>query len=171
MILDGQYDHSQRFSERLYCSCVYQLHDARTAAQNTSYIGYLPPNKDAIPLMDKKVRDLYAEGFSPDAEVMKRLEWASHATKKPKFLAMSGLQSKVNNRESQNGTHAVAWVPLFCIILFTLLFIRCWYSEETIDYQEEIRLCYPAQLTLGSLALRVHNIERMYAFYTPGSQE
>ena len=24
----------------------------------------------------------------------------------------------------------------------------------------------PAQLTLGPLALRVHNIERMYAFYT-----
>ncbi len=46
------------------------------SAQNTSYIGYLTPNKDAVPLLDQTVRDLYAEGFAPDAEVSKRLEWA-----------------------------------------------------------------------------------------------
>jgi spermidine/putrescine transport system substrate-binding protein len=36
----------------------------------------LTPNKDAVPLLDQTVRDLYAEGFAPDAEVSKRLEWA-----------------------------------------------------------------------------------------------
>ncbi|MCU0490426.1 MAG: spermidine/putrescine ABC transporter substrate-binding protein [Chloroflexaceae bacterium] len=46
------------------------------AAQNTAYIGYLSPNKDAVPLLPQEVRDLYAEGFAPDAEVLKRLEWA-----------------------------------------------------------------------------------------------
>ncbi len=46
------------------------------AARNASYIGYLNPNKDGLPLMDQKVRDLYAAGFAPDAEMYKRLEWA-----------------------------------------------------------------------------------------------
>ncbi|NBU64982.1 MAG: spermidine/putrescine ABC transporter substrate-binding protein, partial [Chloroflexia bacterium] len=65
-------------SPNAYTAHVFMNYMMRpeVAAQNTSYIGYLPPNKDAIPLMDQKVRDLYAEGFSPDAEVMKRLEWA-----------------------------------------------------------------------------------------------
>ncbi len=65
-------------SPNAYTAHVFMNYMMRpeVAAQNTSYIGYLPPNKDAIPLMDQKVRDLYAEGFAPDAEVMKRLEWA-----------------------------------------------------------------------------------------------
>jgi spermidine/putrescine transport system substrate-binding protein len=52
------------------------LLDPSVAALNTEYIGYLTPNKDAIPLLDPAISALYAEGFSPDAEVMKRLEWA-----------------------------------------------------------------------------------------------
>ena len=52
------------------------LLDPSVAALNTEYIGYLTPNKDAIPLLDPTIGALYAEGFSPDAEVMKRLEWA-----------------------------------------------------------------------------------------------
>ena len=52
------------------------LLDPTVAALNTEYIGYLTPNKDAIPLLDPTISALYAEGFSPDAEVMKRLEWA-----------------------------------------------------------------------------------------------
>ncbi len=52
------------------------LLDPSVAALNTEYIGYLTPNKDAIPLLDPTISTLYAEGFSPDAEVMKRLEWA-----------------------------------------------------------------------------------------------
>lgn len=65
-------------SPNAYTAHVFMNYMMRpeVAAQNTSYIGYLPPNKDAIPLMDQTVRDLYAEGFSPDAEVMLRLEWA-----------------------------------------------------------------------------------------------
>lgn len=46
------------------------------AAQNVTYIGYLCTNKDAIPLLDQRIRDLYAEGFAPNEEVMQRLEWA-----------------------------------------------------------------------------------------------
>ena len=46
------------------------------AAQNTEYIGYLTPNKDAVPLLSQEVKDLYAEGFAPDETVRKRLEWA-----------------------------------------------------------------------------------------------
>lgn len=52
------------------------LLDPSVAALNTEYIGYLTPNKDAIPLLDPTISALYAEGFSPDVEVMKRLEWA-----------------------------------------------------------------------------------------------
>ncbi len=46
------------------------------AAQNTEYIGYLTPNKDAVPLLSQEVKDLYAEGFAPDETVRERLEWA-----------------------------------------------------------------------------------------------
>ena len=52
------------------------LLDPAVAAVNTEYIGYLTPNKDAIPLLDPTISALYAEGFSPSPEVMKRLEWA-----------------------------------------------------------------------------------------------
>jgi spermidine/putrescine transport system substrate-binding protein len=70
-------------SPNAYTAHVFMNYMMRpeVAAQNTSYIGYLPPNKDAIPLMDQTVRDLYAEGFAPDAEVMKRLEWAIRSEK------------------------------------------------------------------------------------------
>ncbi len=70
-------------SPNAYTAHVFMNYIMRpeVAAQNTSYIGYLPPNKDAIPLMNQTVRDLYAEGFAPDAEVMKRLEWAIRSEK------------------------------------------------------------------------------------------
>lgn len=45
------------------------------AARNTEYIGYITPVKDAIPLLSQEVRDLYAAGFAPNAELMQRLEW------------------------------------------------------------------------------------------------
>jgi len=65
-------------SPNAYTAHVFMNFVTRPAvsAQNTSYIGYLTPNKDAVPLLDQTVRDLYAEGFAPDAEVSKRLEWA-----------------------------------------------------------------------------------------------
>jgi len=65
-------------SPNAYTAHVFMNFVTRPAvsAQNASYIGYLTPNKDAVPLLDQTVRDLYAEGFAPDAEVSKRLEWA-----------------------------------------------------------------------------------------------
>ncbi|NTV64505.1 MAG: spermidine/putrescine ABC transporter substrate-binding protein [Oscillochloris sp.] len=45
------------------------------AARNADYIGYITPNKDAVPLLSQKVRDLYAAGYAPSPELMQRLEW------------------------------------------------------------------------------------------------
>jgi spermidine/putrescine transport system substrate-binding protein len=45
------------------------------AARNADYVGYLTPNKDAIELLSQETKDLYAQGFSPDAETITRLEW------------------------------------------------------------------------------------------------
>jgi spermidine/putrescine transport system substrate-binding protein len=45
------------------------------AARNAEYVGYLSPNKDAVPLLSEEVRALYAEGFAPDAATLERLEW------------------------------------------------------------------------------------------------
>jgi spermidine/putrescine transport system substrate-binding protein len=45
------------------------------AARNAEYIGYVTPNKDAVPLLSQEARDLYAAGFAPDAEMLERLEW------------------------------------------------------------------------------------------------
>jgi spermidine/putrescine transport system substrate-binding protein len=46
------------------------------AARNTEYVGYLTPIPDAVPMLSQEVKDLYAQGFAPDAEMYKRLEWA-----------------------------------------------------------------------------------------------
>jgi spermidine/putrescine transport system substrate-binding protein len=46
------------------------------AARNAEYIGYLLPNKDGVALLPQKIKDLYAAGFAPTPEMMKRLEWA-----------------------------------------------------------------------------------------------
>lgn len=45
------------------------------SAQNTEYIGYLSPNKDALELLSEDLRTLYAQGFAPNEEMYKRLEW------------------------------------------------------------------------------------------------
>ena len=45
------------------------------AARNAEYVGYLTPNKDAVPLLSQETRDLYAQGFAPDAATLERLEW------------------------------------------------------------------------------------------------
>jgi spermidine/putrescine transport system substrate-binding protein len=65
-------------SPNAYTAQVFMnyLLDPTVAAANTEYIGYLTPNKDAIPLLDPAISALYAEGFSPSPEVMQRLEWA-----------------------------------------------------------------------------------------------
>ncbi len=46
------------------------------AARNAEYIGYLSPNVEGIKLLPQEIIDLYNEGFAPDDEVIKRLEWA-----------------------------------------------------------------------------------------------
>lgn len=46
------------------------------AARNAEYIGYLSPNAEGIKLLPQEIIDLYNEGFAPDDEVLKRLEWA-----------------------------------------------------------------------------------------------
>ncbi|ABU58908.1 ABC transporter substrate-binding protein [Roseiflexus castenholzii] len=46
------------------------------AARNAEYIGYLSPNVEAIKLLPQEIIDLYNEGFAPNDEVLKRLEWA-----------------------------------------------------------------------------------------------
>lgn len=46
------------------------------AAQIAEYVGYLTPNKDALALLSPEIRELYAQGFAPDEEMYKRLEWA-----------------------------------------------------------------------------------------------
>lgn len=45
------------------------------AARNAEYVGYLTPNKDAVPLLSQETKDLYAQGFAPDAATIERLEW------------------------------------------------------------------------------------------------
>lgn len=45
------------------------------AARNAEYIGYLSPNVEAIKLLPQEIIDLYNEGFAPNEEVLKRLEW------------------------------------------------------------------------------------------------
>ena len=52
------------------------LLDPQIAARNTEYIGFLTPNKSAVELLSDDIKALYAEGFSPDEEMYKRLEWA-----------------------------------------------------------------------------------------------
>jgi spermidine/putrescine transport system substrate-binding protein len=46
------------------------------AARNAQFTGYLLPNKDGVVLLPQKIKDLYAQGFAPTPEMMKRLEWA-----------------------------------------------------------------------------------------------
>jgi spermidine/putrescine transport system substrate-binding protein len=45
------------------------------AAQNAGYVGYITPIPEAIPLLPQEVQELYAAGFAPNDELLKRLEW------------------------------------------------------------------------------------------------
>ncbi len=44
-------------------------------AKNAAFNLGVPPNSDAEKLLDPKVQELFKEGFAPDAETLKRLEW------------------------------------------------------------------------------------------------
>lgn len=55
------------------------LMDPAVAAQNAGWTGFLTPNQAAVELLSAELKALYAEGFAPDDEVRKRLEWAERA--------------------------------------------------------------------------------------------
>lgn len=58
------------------------------AARNAEYIGYLSPNAEGIKLLPQEIIDLYNEGFAPDDEVIKRLEWAERNEQTAAFTAL-----------------------------------------------------------------------------------
>jgi len=53
------------------------------AARNAEWAGYLTPNAEAEKLLSPETQALYKEGFAPDAETYKRLEWAIRNDKTP----------------------------------------------------------------------------------------
>ena len=55
------------------------------AARNTEYIGYLTPNAEAEKQLSPETQALYKEGFAPDEETYKRLEWAVRDEKTTAF--------------------------------------------------------------------------------------
>jgi spermidine/putrescine transport system substrate-binding protein len=55
------------------------------AARNAGYVGYITPNKDAVPLLPQEVQDLYAAGFAPNEELLKRLEWIKRSAESVAF--------------------------------------------------------------------------------------
>lgn len=53
------------------------------AARNAEWAGYLTPNAQAEGLLSPDIQELYKEGFAPDEETYKRLEWAVRNEKTP----------------------------------------------------------------------------------------
>ncbi|HWQ15692.1 MAG TPA: spermidine/putrescine ABC transporter substrate-binding protein [Roseiflexaceae bacterium] len=62
------------------------------AVRNAEYVGYLTPNKDAVPLLSEETKALYAQGFAPDAEMLRRLEWIE---RNDRTAAFTDLWTKV----------------------------------------------------------------------------
>lgn len=55
------------------------------AAKNTNYVNYLTPNAEAVKQLPKEVQDLYAQGYAPDADMYKRLEYLKVPTDSSAF--------------------------------------------------------------------------------------
>jgi spermidine/putrescine transport system substrate-binding protein len=55
------------------------------AARNAGYVGYITPNKDAVPLLPQEVRDFYASGLAPNEDLIKRLEWIKQSAETAVF--------------------------------------------------------------------------------------
>jgi spermidine/putrescine transport system substrate-binding protein len=55
---------------------INYLLGAEVAAKNTEYVGYLTPNAAGEAQLSPEIQALYKEGFAPDEEMYKRLEWA-----------------------------------------------------------------------------------------------
>jgi spermidine/putrescine transport system substrate-binding protein len=66
------------------------------AARNADYVLYLTPNKDAEALLAQETKDIYAAGFKPDAETMKRLQWLERNEQTD--TAFSDLWTQVNGQ-------------------------------------------------------------------------
>lgn len=58
------------------------------AARNAGYVGYITPNVGAVPLLPQEVQDLYAAGFAPNDELLKRLEWIKRSAETTAFTEL-----------------------------------------------------------------------------------
>src|SRR5262249_23103143 len=58
---------------------------AEVGAKNTEYVGYLTPNAASEGKLSPEIQALYKEGFAPDDEMYKRLEWAVRNDKTSAF--------------------------------------------------------------------------------------
>ena len=58
------------------------------AARNAGYVGYITPNEGAVPLLPQEVQDLYAAGFAPNDELLKRLEWIKRSAETTAFTEL-----------------------------------------------------------------------------------
>jgi spermidine/putrescine transport system substrate-binding protein len=64
---------------------INYLLGADVAAKNTEYVGYLTPNAEGEKKLSPEIQALYKEGFAPDDEMYKRLEWAVRNDKTTAF--------------------------------------------------------------------------------------
>ena len=55
------------------------------AARNAVYVGFITPIAAAVPLLPQEVQDLYAAGFAPNEELLKRLEWTKYSAETAVF--------------------------------------------------------------------------------------
>ncbi|MBK9713867.1 MAG: extracellular solute-binding protein [Kouleothrix sp.] len=81
-------------SPNIYAAHVFvnYLMRPEVAAKNTAFNLGITPNTDAEKLLDPKIQELYKEGFAPDAETFKRLEWI---VKNDKTTAFTDLWTAV----------------------------------------------------------------------------
>ena len=81
-------------SPNIYAAHVFvnYLMRPEVAAKNTAFNLGITPNTDAEKLLDPKIQELYKEGFAPDAETFKHLEWI---VKNDKTAAFTDLWTAV----------------------------------------------------------------------------
>jgi len=64
---------------------INYLLGADVAGKNAEYVGYLTPNAEGEKKLSPEIQALYKEGFAPDEEMYKRLEWAVRNDKTTAF--------------------------------------------------------------------------------------
>lgn len=74
-------------SQNQYTAHVFLNYMMRpdVCAKNAAYNFGITPNADADSLLDPKTQELYTEGFAPNADTLKRLEWIEHNDKTAAF--------------------------------------------------------------------------------------